>query len=585
MKTIKKIYTLTALTAMLMSGCHGDLMDLNPYGSMGTEKMWTSENLADLGVNGIYSAIRYGNIGSGAYWFDQYAVSTDNRAPNSLVKGNATTSAGEFSGYWREHYEGIHRANDAITNLPKAPLSDAKRGRLIAESKFLRAFFYYKLNMVFRGVPLYLVPIELSECTKGAETEAKIWEVVIQDLTDCINEKDLPNRYAAKESGFGRITKSAAYALRGKAYLWTKEWSKAEEDFKKVGELGHKLFTGGYKQLFKEVNEQCEEMIFSVQNIGLSGLGNDISFRYGSRSTFGSCWNNAYPNTDFVDSYEFATGEKFDWDKFFPGYNEMTPAARSVYFFRDELTEEEIKTLAGKGADMSKYLPVGNEARIRQVYETRDPRLMASIITPYSTYFGCAGITGYTYTLRYPFRQGGALAPFDLQTDSNTKYFYLYRKFVAEGPSEIPSRDYSPIDFPLIRYADVLLNLAEALNEQEGKTEEAIACVNLVRNRAGLALLNSNEFTKVNGQNDLRERIRNERRWEFNGEGVTFFDELRWGTWAEKKFIKNAGLKEIWGAMENSYTYGGEQYNVWPIPRSEREMNSNLKLKDNRWID
>lgn len=292
---------------------------------------------------------------------------------------------------------------------------------------------------------------------------------------------------------------------------------------------------------------------------------------------FGSCWNTYLANTDFVDSYENIDGSKFNWDDVIPGYSAMTPEARAVYFFRDNLTDEEIKAWEAKGADMSKYLPEGNEARIRKAYESRDPRLEASIITPYSTYDGAASSVAYTYTLRWPYRGSDVAEPFDLRTDTNNKFYYLFRKFVAEGPSEIPNRSYSPIDFPLIRYADILLNLAEAYNEM-GETQKAVDCVNQVRKRAGVALLNSSAATTVSGTDDLRERIRNERRWEFNGEGVNFFDEMRWKTWHESKFSEGAGLKQIWGQKEYSYVWDGDFVYTWPAPKEERDRNPNLTL-------
>lgn len=83
------------------------------------------------------------------------------------------------------------------------------------------------------------------------------------------------------------------------------------------------------------------------------------------------------------------------------------------------------------------------------------------------------------------------------------------------------NREQSPIDLPIIRYATVVIGLAEALNEQ-GKTDEAIEWLNKVRQRAGVALLNSNTATMVQGQEDMRIRIQNEFRWETAGEGLTF---------------------------------------------------------------
>lgn len=583
MKIVKSICLLYASVALL-TGCQGDLMDLSPYDSIASGNMWTTENLADMGVTGIYNVLRKENVAGDSYKFDSYGVSADYRDGNdALLRGNVTTGSGLFSGYWKAHYEGISRCNDAIANLSKAPLSEEKLARLTAESKFMRAYFYYKLNMMFKGVPLYLEPSELDDLVKGRSTETEVWNQVIVDLTDAVNTNSLPDKYAAGDAAYGRATKGAAYALRGKVYMWMNEWAKAEADLRKVGKMGYGLFQGGYKQLFKETNEQCEEMIFSLQCIGESGYGNDFSFRYGTRSSFGSCWNTYLVSTDFVETYECADGKPFDWDDFIPGYDAMDVSERSVYFLRDGMTEAEKSKMTEDGADLSKYLDNGNEARIKMAYENRDPRLMVTVITPYAEYYGANGATSYTYTLRWPYRGYDTADPFDLKTDTNNRYYYLFRKFVAEGAAEIPNRSYSPIDIPIIRYADVALSLAECLNEQ-GKTDEAVEWVNKVRARAGIALLNSNAYTQVSGQDNMRIRIQNERRWEFAGEGVNFFDEIRWKTWHQTKFKANAGLKQIWGTMQASYSWGGSHLYNWAIPRSEIQMNDNLKQNDG-WLD
>lgn len=579
---------------VLMSGCQADLLDRTPYDSMSASRMWSNENLCDMGVNSIYNVLISNDVVGDLYKFDNYGISSDYyKSDYTLTKGNISTTDSQFSNYWEINYEGISRANDAIANLPKAPIEDSdKKARLIAESKFMRAFFYYKLNMMYKGVPLYLEPTDIKSFTKARNTEDEVWNQVISDLTDAINTKSLPDKYKAGDGDYGRVTKGAAYALRGKVYMWMKQWSKAEADLRQVGACGYKLFNDGtteaYKHLFKEMNEQSDEMIFSLQCIGQQGYGNDFSFKYGSRVTFGSCWNNFLVNTDFVDSYENADGSKFNWDDIIPGYNEMDVKKRSVYFFRNNMTDDEKKTMASdQGADMSKYLPTGNEARIRKAYEHRDPRLLMTVITPYSTYEGASSATSYTYTLRWPYRGSDTSEPFDLRTDTNNRFYYLFRKFVAEGANEIPNRSYSPIDIPIIRYADVLLSLAECLNEEGGadKMNEAIQCVNQVRKRAGIAELNSNTYTQVKGQSDLRERIRNERRWEFAGEGVDFFDEMRWKTLKDVKFFNGAGLKQIWGENQYRNSWAGDYLYNWAIPKSEIQINSNLKQNEGWPVD
>jgi len=259
MKNMRKIIGVFGAFLML-AACQKDLLDTAPYGSISSGNMWQSENLADMGVLGVYSALRFDYAGLNRVYFDELSFTAQNRDPEEnvlMVTGTITSSHPLFSNYWKQNYEGIHRANDALANLPeKAPLPEEKRGRLIAEVKFLRALFYFNLNMVYKGVPVYLEPVSPDEANRPRETEAKVWEVIINDLTDAINEPNLPNMYQPGDANFGRATKAAAYALRGKAYLWMKDYAKAEADLRKVGTLGPELYQGPYERLFKGENEQ-----------------------------------------------------------------------------------------------------------------------------------------------------------------------------------------------------------------------------------------------------------------------------------------------------------------------------------------
>ena len=139
------------------------------------------------------------------------------------------------------------------------------------------------------------------------------------------------------------------------------------------------------------------------------------------------------------------------------------------------------------------------------------------------------------------------------------------------------------------------MSLAEALNEQ-GKTDEAAEYVNEVRARIpGLALLNSNEYTQVKGQEDMRQRIRNEFGWELCGEGQMYWKELRWGIWADKKFGTNRltepdaakhnganGMTEIWGTKRYTLNYNGDYVFKWAIPQEEIERNPAL-IQNEGW--
>ncbi|HSK13533.1 MAG TPA: RagB/SusD family nutrient uptake outer membrane protein, partial [Phnomibacter sp.] len=252
-------------------------------------------------------------------------------------------------------------------------------------------------------------------------------------------------------------------------------------------------------------------------------------------------------------------------------------AARQVYFLRDNMTAGEISAANARGADMSKYLPTGNEARIRRAYENRDPRLRLNVIVPYDTYNGVLAGAPSLVTSRFPYRTEGAPTR-DLRTDTQNFFFYLYRKFVYEGLNELVNRSYGPIDYPIIRFADVLLMWAEARTEL-GDISGAIQLVNRVRARVGMPPLQQTDAslpTFVNGQDNMRDRVRNERRVEFPNEGVNFYDEVRWRTWRQTAFKAGNGVQQVWGQNNAPYNWAGDFIYRWPIPQVEMERNQSL---------
>lgn len=578
-------------TGMLVLSCVD--MDLSPKGMPSDANVWDTPNLAEQTIAGVYNQLYedFNSIDDG--WFDSWSSLMDNsagRAPsfNFLFGNNSPSSVNGSSAVWQRYYKGIVKANDVIGHLPMVVgFDEEKRSRYISECTFLRSWWYYRLNILYNGVPYYCEPInDINEVKLPRSTQNEIWQYLIKDLTSCIDNPNLPDKYDAEDVNFGHITKGAAYALRGKVYMWLKEWKKAADDFQAVKDCGYVLYTedgqDSYKQLFKIENECCDEIIFSLRCMDLPELGQNKNRGYGNRcsppdeSGNGLGFNTYVINPQFVDSYENIDGSKFNWDDIIPGYNDMTAKARMVYFLRDEMTEAEMKNAEKNGADMSKYLKNGNEARVRNAYKNRDPRMEMSVITPYATFIGGVEGTAKEYVMRFPFRSYTTWR--DLKTDSSTKLFYLNRKFVGEG-MELP-KVYSELDLPLIRYAEVLLNWAESLNEL-GDLQGAIEKVNEVRARAGVQLLGTNQFTRVQDKNDMHQRIMNEAHWELVGEDVIYFDELRWRTWKKLKFYQDKegkmnGRREVWGSPLFTYSWGGEQYWNLPIPAREIQMNPNM---------
>lgn len=578
MKNIFKAIILT-MGVFAASGCE-DFLNRYPYNEVSSNTVYNSAQMAESAVVGAYSNLIYDYVSadlSRVNW-DVFAGVIDpyyeNYYANYLyLNGNVQTNANIFLTYWKRLYEGVSRANEIIDNIGSVPdMSEELKTRRIAECKFIRAYHYYKLNALWGGVGIYKKNLAPEEYNKPRATADQVWDFIIEDLTDCINCSSLPDIYESTSSDYGRITKGAAYALRGKVYMWKEMWIEAEADLKKVTELGYALLQKPYADVFKLANETSKEMIFSARMVEVSGWGNALSRSYGSWQVAGKGGNNSfYMSRQFVDSYQNADGTDFDWDEAIPGYSSMTPKQRSVYFLRDGMTEDEKASMEAYGADMSKYLPSGNEARIKAIYTGRDPRLNATVITPYSTYKGGFYGTATDYTRRWPFRNDQAPEN-DIKTKANSNFFYTIRKLVVEG-LECTNETYNPVDIPIIRYAGVLIDLAEAINKQN-RPGEAVAFLNQVRSRAGVAAYPTSISTV-----DLGEKIKWERRWELALEEVLYYDEIRQGTVQEFRFAEGSGLAEPWGTTSYEVQWGGDAYKLWPIPSKEVEM-TGIKQND-----
>ncbi len=617
----KIIYFLAIIILLANTTACNEILDQMPSNSISGSSMWTTEEQVDQGVIGVYYSLQRpvqggGIVGEslsiGYYGYDVLGMTGQGSyAVSNLFLSSVTPGNERFSFTWKWCYDGVHRANDAIAYIPRVPMAETKKVRLIAECKILRAFFYSRLNELFGnggiGVPLYTEPISPAEATKGQSPEAEVWAQVIKDLTEAIDEPNLPNNQI---QGEGRVSKGAAYALRGRAYLITKDYDKAIADFAKVGDCGYKLYPD-YKKLFKVEQERCEEMILSVQYIeDPAGYGSRLqkfcaAFQQGSKDSRG-CWTDLQVAPAIVDLYEVVvdanTVKPFNWTDYVPEWNTVTDVEqRKVFFIRDQKVNgadihstittainTQVNSLTATVKPL--YKPEGNEARVKAAYAKRDPRLAYNVITPYANFLGVndnSTAAGW-YTSRWPvsgkyyFNQANAepnLNP-SLPSDyypsgtanANAKFYYMHRKFVGEG-LEYQRRQDNPVDEPIIRYADVLLLWAEALVEKNDLSG-AMGKVKQVRDRAGVPTM----VSSFANQTIARNYVRDERRRELMGEGVNFLDEIRWRTLKETKFDK-LYPQLVWGgnAGGTSYQWPGDYWYTWPVPRAEAEMNPNLQ--------
>ncbi|WP_455102853.1 RagB/SusD family nutrient uptake outer membrane protein [Phocaeicola abscessus] len=562
---------LISLFALVLTGCYD--LDRFPQDALSSETFWKTETQAEEAINACYQALKLRET----YWrffamdcISDIGIGYDDPGYLTISSGRLTSRNGYVSNRWRHSYEGVTRANNVIRNVQGMNINETAKNQVLGEAKFLRGLFYFFLMQHFGGVPLYDETTDYNKdymkLLKPRETEEKTREFILKDLTDAI--KLLPVKWS--QSNYGRATKGAAYALRGKVYLYNKQYDLASKDFEEIvldpsqQGYGYELYPN-YADLFTKAGDSSSEMIFAIQNYFKipNWLGMPMCHYMGSNASMDACWNNVMPSVGLVDSYECKDGRPFNWDDFIPGYNESKEVREQT--LRATLTDD-LKAVK----DYPKYYK-----ELLSMYEARDPRMKETIILPYTYYLGnmkeVDNLCLFVYATGVSIQNG-----FVVINRYKNNYLYLYRKFVPEGNlgGTWNSRGNTPFNFPIIRYADVLLMLAECYNEQ-GKLDEAVRYINMVRQRPSTNMpgINSGpEWLEARTKDAVFKRIMHERAVELPGEGLRYYDLRRWRLM--EKYLNG----DVQDAMGNHiyYTKFEEKDYLWPIPSEEIEKNPNL---------
>jgi hypothetical protein len=566
------IYLGMLMAGFSLNGCYD--LDTYPGNTLSESLFWKTEDHAHQAMMGIYANMRHNDAFGRQFMLDhlgEIACGYDQMA--SFPRGTYTARENDVSNKWARLYESIQRANGFMARVSGMnEIGEDVKRQYLAEARFLRALHYFELLKFWGGVPYYdettNVNVEYADLKKPRSSAEEIRSHILADLEEAIAR--LPVTWPEDE--YGRATKGAAYALRGKVYLYNREWKNAASDFEEVvynksNNYGYAL-DNDYARIFKLYNgAKSNEMIFAIQNRGGVGTsyGMPMNFYMGTRNSYGSGWNNTVPSTQLVDMYECKDGKPFDWDDIFPGYNRMTVDQR-----RDVLCVEY------RGGQITSLLNA-DTAKIRNAYVNRDPRLMATVIVPYSIFGGWT--SNAPRDMLFLLESPGSDAPNEtygtMRNNNGGWRTYFYRKFVAEYDLDgaISDRSHTPFTFPLIRYADVLLMLAEAYNE-EGQLDRAVTELNKVRARVGLPGLNSGAaWLAVGSKEEMRRRIYRERAVELAGEGHRFSDLQRWGT--AKDVIAASPPVGIYGDPLYQHLFTDRDY-LWPVPGVEIERNPNL---------
>lgn len=499
---MKRIYYIIAFITLSLSSC-ADLLNTKPEDGIGSLEMWTTAEHADLGMAAAYSPIKCFAIGSDpaspagcissnaltdSYTIYAFVWGTgfDDTGCRYFCNNSATTSYGVFSNKWKADYTGVQYANLAIENVTRMEsiLRPEIYNNYLGEAHFLRALYYFDLLTFFSGhkkndpgVPLYTEMPDFDKAYRPRATPADVRKVMIDDLNIAIE------RLQFRAYQKGRASRSAALALLGKVYLYAENYAKAAEVFGQLIEENASasepyVLYSDYAQLFKLKGEDNDESVFVIDCIATQGNGSRLDLLYSPRSANCSGTNTSIPTKELVDAYLMADGTAFN------------------------------------GA----YPDWSNRDAVNEFFKKRDPRLDASIIRPYGLFVGKDNIT---YEYRAPY--DSKTSPYQcLRSNHSSNTNYCWRKFCNEG-NETTIRRHSGIDIPVIRWADVLLLYAEAVNESSGPSAEVFDALDKVRARAKMPKVNRN-----GDQASVRQLIRNERLYELAGEGHLYPDWQRW---------------------------------------------------------
>lgn len=570
----KNIISVLLGSTLLLSSCES--LDYTRPDQLSSVTFWKTEAHANQAAVGLYNAMMQTWCFGLEFAFDMCTDLADGTSPFADISRGTSFSSNSSAvqNHWQYLYELVHRSNTVIRNVAMMDIDQATVDKITGEAKFLRAMAYFRMLNCWGGVPYYdetcIIEEEFASVINPRSSAEEIRQHVIEDLTDAIAK--LPVCW--ESSDYGRATKGAAYALRGKVYLFNQEWTKAIADFEEIvynksNNYGYALHSD-YEGLFRLYNgARSDEMIFAIQSIdgNVAGYALNIVGYFGNKATMRLIASNSIvPSTKLVDLYEKPDGQRFNWDEVFPGFNNGHSEFRRkcLAVAINDASTEIISTL---DCDTTK---------VSAAYNDRDPRLCWNVITPFSHYLGTdAGSVprDKQFVIVDPTKGGAPMEAQSFIRNSEGWNSYFWRKWIPTGNLDGYWGEYNrtPYEFPLLRLGDVILMLAEAYNEN-GETAKAIAEVNKIRARVNMPELNSGAtWMAVNSKDEMTQRIRDERARELAGEGQRYWDLRRWGIL--QSTVKDA--TDILGDLMYERDYQS-RHEIWPIPLVEMERNRNL---------
>ena len=558
MKSIIKISCCVVLCGFTFSACKKSFLTATPTDRLTAASITTDTAIFEDYVRTTYIGENIGaNEGAGSppgfgrgFEYAMSSSTTDESMYNTdngswlIEQGQmAPNNTGFLGTLYARSYAGIRAVNLALSAIQKLPLSAGHKNRLIGELEFVRAYRYHDLIRNYGGI--VLIGDQVTQLNDNMQNPALYKRATIQESIAYATAQldDAASKLPLNNDGtwaLGRATKGAALALKARLLLYAASplyaagtWADAAAAAKVVMDLGkYSLSQGGYDQLFLSPNDN--EIIF--ERLFVPNVAPHVCMEISNGPNGYDGWAGNTPFQNLVDDYEMDSGKPITDPT--SGYDPQNP------------------------------------------YVHRDPRFYATIL------YNKAPYRGSTVDVYVPGGKDSNQGPSNWNT-SQTGYYL--KKFENDAyPIDNPWAVAGAQPWIYMRYAEVLLNYAEAQNEAVGPDATVYAAVNSIRARASV---NMPPLTPGLSQDGMRQAIRLERRIELAFEEFRFYDVRRWQIANVTENVPAYGVTvTVNPASPSGYTYtkkvslAGRAFlpqHYWlPIPLTEIQA-SGGQLKQN----
>lgn len=439
-----------------------------------------------------------------------------------LWSGNYTNASADVATTYTRMYQGIRVVNTVLTNLDQVPWAGSNYNPKIikAQMLFLRGMFYFELVKRYGGVIIAdrpFTPTEDIDLPRNSYEETVSF--ILKDLKeaeDLLKTESSSNYTPTTDwdaGNYGRPTVGAVKALRARLLMLDAsplhnpsgdiaKWNAAAAASKEIIDMNKYALQADYNTLLNVDNSPEYIMIKVRAPRQITGFMNDFIMSVGS----GGAQGLLNPTQNHVDLYE---------------------AVKRT-------------TTTGPIISSAPINTPGSGYNAQDPYTNRDPRFYANIIYNNQTWQG----------RQIQMYEGGL--DFKIGTPTYTRTRYYCKKLWPEI-YKAGATGRSLVNFIYFRYAEVLLNYAEAVNEATGPTSAVYQAINQVRARVGMPGLPSNL-----NKDDMRTRIQNERAVEFAFEDMRWWDIMRWKKGPEL-------VSQTLTAMDVVKTGTGFTYTVVPV--------------------